>query len=170
MIAPRLEEHATLASRLVGAWTLHRFVDEQAGRPVTEPFGSTPKGLLIYTAEGLVSAQLMKQGRASFHSPDWLHATPEEYQDSASGYIAYSGTYEVDEVKRTVTHLPFVALLPNLLTRPQLRAIDLQGDRLVLRTAGRVIEGGTEISSRLEWLRLAPNHTLLGLSTGFASS
>jgi Lipocalin-like domain len=160
VIAPRVEEHATLASQLVGTWILDRFVDEQADRVVTEPFGSTPEGLLIYTADGLVSAQLMKQGRAPFHSPDWLHATSEEYQESASGYIAYSGTYEVDELNRTVTHLPFVALLPNLIHRPQLRAIDLQGNRLVLRTAGRPVPGGAEVTSRLEWRRRGPNQGL----------
>ena len=160
MTAPQTVEHATLASRLVGGWILDRFLDEQADRPVSEPFGATPSGLLIYTMDGLVSAQLMRPGRASFRSPDWLHATPEEYRESASGYIAYCGTYEVDEVNRTVTHRPFVALLPNLLGRPQFRSVELRDDRLVLRTAGRAVEGGVEVTSRLEWLRLAPNRPL----------
>src|SRR5438445_6346553 len=104
-----------MASQLIGVWTLVSYTDEQEGRQDTHPFGPKPEGFLIYTADGFVSAQLMKPGRSAFRSRDWHHGTPEEYVESGSGYIAYCGTYEVDEANETVTHLPSVALLPNLI-------------------------------------------------------
>jgi hypothetical protein len=146
----------TYASRLVGVWCLVGYTDEQSGGKDQHPFGSSPEGFLIYTADGFVSAQLMKPGRAVFHSSDWHHGTLQEYQESGSGYIAYCGRYEVDENKATVTHIPSVALLPNLIDGRQCRAIQLSGDRLTLRITGAQVPGGISVTSRLEWKRVIP--------------
>jgi Lipocalin-like domain len=135
----------SIASRLVGTWKLVSYVDEEdAGYP----FGRNPEGLLIYTPEGLMSVQLMKPGRALFQSHDWHAGTPEEYQLAGSGYIAYCGLYEVDEEKAIVTHVPSVALLPNLIAGRQVRQATLIGDMLTLRTVG------AHAASRLEWRRV----------------
>jgi hypothetical protein len=61
------------AERLMGVWTLVTYADEHPDRDDTQPFGPNPQGFLIYTADGFVSAQLMKPGRPAFHSSDWLH-------------------------------------------------------------------------------------------------
>jgi Lipocalin-like domain len=145
------------ADRLIGVWNLVSYIDEQAGREDVHPFGPEPQGFLIYTPDGFVSAQLMKTGRPAFLSSDWDHGTPEEYRATGSGYIAYSGTYEIDEGKRTVTHIPFVSLLPNLIGGRQCRSIELEGDRLVLRAAGTSVAGGVYVTSRLEWKRAPQN-------------
>ena len=145
----------TYANQLFGVWSLVSYTDEQSGREDTLPFGSDPQGFLIYTVDGFVSAQLMRTGRPAFHSSDWHHGTPQEYQASGSSYIAYCGTYEVDEEKATVTHIPSVSLLPNLIGGRQCRSIDLEGDRLVLRAAGAPVAGGVYVTSRLEWKRVS---------------
>jgi len=148
---------STFASQLIGVWTLVNYIDEQPNGQDTHPFGPQPQGLLIYTADGFFSAQLMKPGRSVFHSADWWHdGTPEEYQEAGSGYIGYCGTYEVDEEKATVTHIASVALLPNLILGRQRRSIDLQGDRLTLHTAGVPLANGHFATSRLEWQRANP--------------
>jgi hypothetical protein len=147
-------EQASYANRLVGVWSLVAYADEHENGDETQPFGPNPHGFLIYTADGFVSAQLMRPGRPAFHSSDWHHGTAEEYLASGSGYIAYCGTYEVDEEKATVTHIPSVSLLPNLIDGRQCRSIDLQGDRLVLRAAGAPVAGGLNVTSRLEWKRI----------------
>jgi hypothetical protein len=146
---------STYANRLVGVWRLVAYTDEYEGRSDDEPFGPHPQGFLIYAVGGFVSAQLMKPGRPAFQSSDWHHATPQEYEASGSGYIAYCGTYEVDEEKATVTHIPSVSLLPNLIDKPQRRTIDLEGDRLVLR-AVTPVAGGFNVISRIEWHRITP--------------
>lgn len=133
------------------------YTDEHENGDETQPFGPNPQGFLIYTADGFVSAQLMEPGRPPFHSSDWHHGTPEEYRASGSGYIAYCGTYEVDEEKATVTHIPSVSLLPNLISGRQCRSIRLESDRLVLRAPGVPVAGGLNVTSRLEWKRIFAN-------------
>jgi Lipocalin-like domain len=150
-------EGSTFASQLIGVWALVSYTDEQPDGMDTHPFGPQPQGFLIYTADGFFSAQLMKPGRSVFRSDDWWHhGTPEEYQEAGSGYIGYCGTYEVDEEIATVTHIPSVALLPNLILGRQRRSIDLQGDRLTLRAAGVPLANGHFVTSRLEWQRANP--------------
>lgn len=97
-------EQSSYANRLVGVWGLVAYTDEHENGDETQPFGPNPQGFLIYTADGFVSAQLMEPGRPAFHSSDWNHGTLEEYRASGSGYIAYCGTYEVDEEKATVAY------------------------------------------------------------------
>ena len=143
----------SIASQLIGVWNLVAYTDEREGYEDTHPFGPKPAGFLIYTPDGFVSAQLVKPGRSAFQSREWQHGTPEEYIESGSGYIAYCGTYEVDEVERTVTHIPSIALLPNLINGRQLRAIKLNGSRLTLRTAGAAVADGARVTSRLELQR-----------------
>jgi hypothetical protein len=150
-------ERLNYANRLVGVWRLVTYIDEQEGSDDTQPFGPNPQGFLIYTADGFVSAQLMTPGRPAFQSADWHHGTPQEYQAAGSGYIAYCGIYEVEEEKATVTHIPSVSLLPNLIDGRQCRSIDLQGDRLVLRAAGAPVARGAYVTSRLEWTRIIPS-------------
>ena len=152
-------ERSSYASRLIGVWRLLKYTDEHEDSDHAQPFGPNPQGFLIYTADGFVSAQLMKPGRPAFHSADWHHGTPQEYEASGSGYIAYCGIYEVDEEKATVTHIPSVSLLPNLIHGRQCRSIELQGDRLVLRAAGAPVAGGLNVISRLEWKRVTSQAT-----------
>jgi hypothetical protein len=144
-----------VANRLIGVWALVSYVDEQQEKEDAYPFGPEPQGFLIYTADGFVSAQLMRPGRPIFSSADWHNGTPEEYRASASGYIAYCGRYEIDEERATVTHIPSVSLLPNLIDGRQCRSIDLRGDHLVLRAAGAPAAAGVYVTSRLEWKRAA---------------
>jgi hypothetical protein len=152
-------EKSGYANRLIGVWGLVNYTDEHVDSEDMQPFGPNPQGFLIYTTDGFVSAQLMKPGRPAFHSADWHHGTPQEYEASGSGYIAYCGTYEVDEEKATVTHVPSVSLLPNLIHGRQCRSIELQGDRLVLRAAGAPVAGGLNVISRLEWKKITSKVT-----------
>jgi len=144
----------SISSQLVGVWTLLSYTEEKKGFKDTTPLGLNPVGFLIYTPDGFVSAQLMMPGRAAFQSREWFRGTPEEYVESGSGYIAYCGTYNVDEANETVTHIPTVALLPNLIQGRQLHAIQLHGDRLTLRTASVADADGALVSSHLEWQRV----------------
>jgi hypothetical protein len=141
---------SVIASRLVGVWSLVSYSVEQEGHGESFPFGPEPEGLLIYTPDGFVSAQLMRPGRSPFQSHGWNGGTPDDYYQAGSGYIAYCGVYEVDEEKETVTHIPSVALVPNLILKRQLRSITLRGDRLSLCAVSPVANGGS-ITSRLEW-------------------
>ncbi len=143
----------SMARELIGVWRLVSYTEEQNGREDGHPMGATPEGYLIYTADGFVSAQLMKPRRSLLQSRDWQGGTPEEDQEAGSGYIAYCGAYEVDEEKGTVTHIPSVALLPNLIHQRQLRLASFSGERLTLRVVSARSEDEVIVTSRLEWQR-----------------
>jgi hypothetical protein len=145
----------SIASRLVGVWRLVSYTDEQEGRKDSLPFGPEPEGFLIYTPDGFVSAQLMMPGRPLFASRDWRGGTPDEYLQAGRGYIAYCGAWKEDEDKGTVTHIPSVALVPNLISKGQLRSVTLNGARLTLSAAGVPDATGTCVTSRLEWQRVS---------------
>ena len=142
-----------IAAQLAGVWTLVSYADKREGLEDTYPFGPEPQGFLIYTPDGFVSAQLMKPGRSLFQSHDWHGGTADEYREAGSGYIAYCGVYEVDERKETVTHIPSVALVPNLIGGKQLRAVTLNGDKLTLRTAG-ASGAGVVVTSVMNWRKI----------------
>lgn len=141
----------SIASRLIGVWTLLSYADQQAGCEDRFPFGPQPEGFLIYTLDGFVSAQLMKPGRSRFRSTDWHEGTPQEYKESGSGYIAYCGVFEVDEENETVTHIPSVALLPNLIDGRQLRLVTLSGQSLTLCAGGS--PDTNQVTSVMRWKR-----------------
>jgi len=50
-----------------------------------------------------MSAQLQGPARAPFEEGDLLRGSPEEYVAAGSSYIAYSGRFFVDEVKRSLS-------------------------------------------------------------------
>jgi hypothetical protein len=96
----------------------------------------------------------MKPGRSRLQSHDWYGGTPDEYQEAGRGYIAYCGIFEVNEEEETVTHVPYVAFLPNLVGEKLLRSVTLSGDRLTLLATATPVENGGLRISRMEWQRL----------------
>jgi len=144
----------SLREELWGAWKLVSFeerpVDGSAsGYPMTEQ----PMGLLLYTADGYMSAQLMRPGRKAFASGDWFRGTDEEFREEASTYIAYSGEFHVDEETRSLTHSMFVSLFPNWLDQTQPRAVRLEGDDLYLSSVTPAPSGGRVVMAYLHWRR-----------------
>ena len=74
-----------LREQLVGAWALMSFVERDIETGVeNHPFGEHPLGLILYTPDGYVSAQLQRPERTPFADGDLLHATPEEYAAAGS--------------------------------------------------------------------------------------
>src|SRR5262245_15246118 len=94
-----------IREQLLGAWELVSYVEQPVdGAAPSYPFGEDAVGLLLYTADGYMSAQLMRANRTSFTSGDWFQGTAEEYRDEASTYIAYSGPFEIEEDGRALRH------------------------------------------------------------------
>lgn len=138
---------------LVGAWRLVSCVetDIRSGE-IFLPLGSRPLGLLLYTPDGYMSAQLGNPDRQSFASGDMYRGTAAEYESAAVGYLAYSGPYDVDEVRGVVEHGMEVSLFPNWQGQRQLRIAQIEGDTLVLATASPALFAGTLKDAR----RMAP--------------
>jgi hypothetical protein len=147
-----------LRDKLIGAWKLVSFVEQPLnGSAPNYPMGETPLGIIMYTPDGYMSAQLMRPNPGHFASPDWFKATPEEYTRAASNYFAYAGPFEVDEESKTVTHFVLVSLFPNWIGQKQQRIARIEGDALHLSTASPIQSGGRPVNAYLEWRRA---HTL----------
>ena len=144
----------TLRARLLGAWRLLDAVAEpEDGSPPQRPHGEHPVGLILYTPDGHMAVQIMAADRALPASVDWTALTPDEYAAEARSYFAYAGTFEVDESARTVTHHMAVALFPRWVGDGQVRVVELDGDRLALRSAAPVMTGGRLATMRISWER-----------------
>jgi hypothetical protein len=76
--------------RFIGSWHLISIVGPD-GKLVA---GTPPKGMLIYTADGHMSVQLMY--------PKAANALSNEYVQN--GYEASFGTYDINDATHTVTH------------------------------------------------------------------
>jgi len=93
----------------------------------SHPLGEEPQGIIMYTPDGYMSAQLARPDRGRFVSGDWFNGTDEEYRAEASSYIAYTGPFHVDEEKKTLTHSMFVSLFPDWTGQTQPRVVQLEG-------------------------------------------
>jgi|SRR5690348_8507487 len=120
-------------SAFVGTWRLVLFEQDSAGALLRR--GAHPTGYLYYDASGHMAAQIQpERQRASWAQT--VAPTAEQALDAATGYIAYFGTYSVNEQSRIVTHHREGAL--NLDVVDYSRRYEFQGnDRLVLLPVGR---------------------------------
>jgi hypothetical protein len=142
----------TLHDDIRGGWELVSYAtQDDRGGPVTFPLGPDAVGLIMYTQDGYMSAQLMRPDRPDYDQPDTAGGTDAQHAAAAAGYLAYSGPYVVDEATGIVHHEVVVSLLPNWLGTVQLRHSSLTSDRLTL-TAETPLDGRT-IRSTLEWVR-----------------
>ncbi|MDI1435670.1 lipocalin-like domain-containing protein [Polyangium sorediatum] len=117
---------------LIGTWHLVSFEVRRIDGSIDSPMGPHPRGLLIYTADGHMAAQLSHADRDPFSSGDIWSATPEAFQAAYTSYVAYYGRYEVDEEGGVVRHLVEGSLFPNWCGGAQARQVALDGDHLVL--------------------------------------
>ena len=91
--------HLSLRTQLLGAWEL---VDYSAtlvsdGSNIIYPMGSNASGLLLYTSDGYMSAQLQAPGQQPYAANNMHRGTDAEYIESAKRYLAYTGPFYVDE-------------------------------------------------------------------------
>ena len=124
----------SLRDALLGAWELESFTTtrETSGH-VEHPLGPAPQGLIIYTPDGHMSAQLADSGM--------------------SGYIAYGGRFEVDEQTSTLHHQVTISMMPELLAQRQFRHARIEADALVLSATSTDDDGPSH--SVLVWRRAA---------------
>ena len=142
-----------LRDRLIGAWELIDVVEEPVdGSPARHPMGERPLGLILYTPDGYMSAQIMQRERAAV-SADWTDLTPEDYRQEAMTYFAYSGPYSVDEEKGLLQHSMTVSLFPGWVGQTQPRAVEIDGDVLHLSTPSPTLSGAQLVMTHIRWRR-----------------
>jgi hypothetical protein len=142
----------TISEQIVGAWSLVSYEVRAADEIVQHPLGADAVGLLIYGPHRHMTIQIMASDRQRWRAQSEGSQRLSELAAAAEGYLAYAGTYEVDEAARTVTHHVELGLIPNWVGRPQRRAVDLRADHLILTAEPPQFEGEMA-TPRLTWRR-----------------
>jgi hypothetical protein len=133
--------------RLVGNWTLISYDAIAADGAVSLPFGKA-SGRLAYDGHGHMAGQVMRPDREPVSAP----ADPQGLRAAFTGYIAYFGTYEIDEAAGVVVHHVHGALNPAWVGSDQIRRMRFDGDLLVLETD--VPRAGRMVRHVLTWRKL----------------
>jgi hypothetical protein len=92
--------------------------------------------MLYYGPSG---AMMVQVAPARVGSKAGDEPTPEEAKAALAGYIAYFGSYTVDQERRLVTHHRQGSVQPGD-TADLVRGYELVGDRLILRPPGTSYE------------------------------
>lgn len=142
-----------LSVRLIGRWNLVSF-EEGSGESTAYPLGRDATGQIEYDAAGHMAVQIMKAHRPLFASGDQGVGTMDEMSAALGGYVAYSGTYSVDETARVVTHSLTMSLFPNWVGTEQRRHVVCDGDQLTLTTPPMPFSRQTRVF-RAVWRRVS---------------
>jgi hypothetical protein len=144
---------------LVGVWELVSLQDNRPSGDVLDWMGKKPSGILIYSPDGLMALQIMRDPPAvagSMWSSDGRvllpSASANDIRDALGGYYSYFGTWDVDERAHTVTHHVRASLRSGEVGAHYVRPYELAGEQLVLRYPVKRVgsEGWTRV---LVWRR-----------------
>ena len=113
-----------VAQKITGAW---RYVGTWVDG-VPRNRGANPTGMIVYMANGHMSVQIAPDHPRTKAGAE---ATPDEAKAAITGYIAYFGTYTIDD-RGVVTHHRQASLQPGD-AAAVVRAPEFKGDRMILR-------------------------------------
>jgi Lipocalin-like domain len=132
MVSDESQKQQSARERLLGAW---RYVGTRIDGGNWDR-GANPKGMIYYGPHGEMSVQIapdVKRTRAG------AVMTPQEAYVAIKDYIAYFGTYTVDEKAGIVTHHRADNLQPGD-SGDLVRRYEFAGDRLILRPPNSTME------------------------------
>lgn len=139
---------------LVGAWQLESWtIGYSDSERYTYPYGEDPQGLLVYSADGWMSASIAVRERGEFPSDVPYRKLPDEMKARAFvSYFHYAGRFRVQD--GDVIHYVAQSLNPNFPGTEQLRHAELDGQTLVL--SGKDESDGVTRFHTLVWHRAEP--------------
>jgi hypothetical protein len=123
----------SLQKNLVGTWRLMSAEDRSSPSDpwVNGTFGIPPSGYFIYDATGHASIQIMTTPPVKLADPASPNSpTPAEALEIFNGYIAYYGTYTLDD--KNIYHQVEGAWDPRQVGSVQTRPYELKGDQLII--------------------------------------
>ncbi len=123
-----------LRERLIGTWALISCVFRSATGETWYPYGTAPRGMLMYDAQGHMIVVLMGTGRPRFASGDVTTGTLDEIRAAFQAFDAYCGTYTLDEDHQVVMHHLEACRFPNFEGTNHQRAIHFDDGYLHMTT------------------------------------
>jgi hypothetical protein len=116
-----LSQGKSLKDQLVGTWIyVSSTGTREDGSAVQRP---SLQGAVTYTSEGRFHFITVRSDAPRYASGDSARPSPEEAMAIASGVVAYTGTYTVDEGTKTIHVNIETSSFPNLVGAPNQRRI-----------------------------------------------
>lgn len=158
----------SIRSQLIGAWELTEYC---AYLPSDEsdklyPMGPEAQGIIMYTPDGYMSAQLLTPGQKPFGENEFGGGTEAEWAITGKHYVAYTGNFYLDESgdekdRPILMHNMRCANLPYLLGDTQRRVMKIvdepDGKYLILSLDNPAMLHGVPRMIRVRWRRLPDN-------------
>jgi hypothetical protein len=113
-------DSANARDRFIGVWKLISCESKAEDGVITYPYGEKPVGRITYDKSHRMSAQLMRPGRKDTND---------------SGFVAYFGTFDVDESNTAVIHHVEASSRPSFVAIDLRRSYHFAGNRLTLTAA-----------------------------------
>lgn len=142
-------------AQLLGTWQLVSIEETIAGKTqVSALFGAHPVGFLMYQPDGHMCAELSDGNLPAWK--DAAKATDAEKIAYYKSFIAYCGTFKLDARNSTLYHYPSIAVSPAYVGSTQVRAFQLEGDKLTITAKNGLPEPKME-KLVLVWQRAKPS-------------
>ena len=145
---------STLYKQLLGSWTLVELIEVPVdGGEITFPMGREPKGIIIYSPDGYMSAQIMNPSRNKIGEDHAASASLGFFRPGAT-YLAYSGAFHTDDEKQIVKHTMYVSLFPDWMGETQSRFVHFSAGLLHLESGEPFMANGRLVTHKLTWKRV----------------
>lgn len=123
-----------LQQQIIGSWSLVSFTETSMYGDISYPLGQDAKGSICYLATGQVSVHIMDIHRTATIDAALYTNRLLKYTDLS--YLAYSGSFHVDEKRKIMTHDVAISIYPDWVGGQQVRLIELEADQLLLSSTG----------------------------------
>ena len=136
---------------IVGTWAFVASEWKRADGRHANPFGAGAMGVLMYDASGHMSAQIMHADR-----PPVTTIAPTidaAFGLAIPGFLAYAGTYDLDEAAAVVTHRVIVSSFPAWVGSEHRRRFTIEGGVLTLRDDLATADG-VAVAASTTWQRM----------------
>ncbi len=137
---------------IIGSWRLVSFENHDGDGRVRLPYGPGPVGYILYTADGRMSATIMRRDRTPLAGGSRRGEATAEKACAFEEYLSYAGRYTF--LGDRVIHHVEIALWPGWVGTDLERLAEFRDDRLILRTtpSGDATQPRTTI---ITWARVA---------------
>jgi hypothetical protein len=137
---PATASAQTLKQQIVGTWfAVSQYVDQDGKK--LEAFGPSPKGMVVYDANGRFILVLQRASLPNISSNNRMNGTAEENRAIVQGSIAYYGRYSIDEPGTLNLHYDG-STYPNWDGVDQVRLVAISGDELRMTSPVSAVGGG----------------------------
>ena len=125
-------QQQSLKKQMVGAWTLLSWEQKKGDGIKVERYGTNPKGIAFFDADGRYIITVMRTDRAKYASNALWQGTAEENKETADGTVTYFGTYSTSDADRSIAIHVEGSSFPNWNDTDQKRFVAITGDQLTL--------------------------------------